>query len=200
MEERSEMHTSGTEAEEEKNEPLRQEPSNEKSGKKKKRRRLRYTQSFVAELILVVFFAYLLFGVIFGLETAPNNDMKPAFAAGDLLLYFRFDKDVLSRDIIVFEKNDTIYAGRVIAKEGDTVEITDNEQVVVNGNTIIETDIYAATPRFEGFVDYPLTLNKGECFVLCDSRAGSEDSRYFGPVSRSEIKGTVINILRRNSL
>ncbi|MBQ6207780.1 MAG: S26 family signal peptidase, partial [Oscillospiraceae bacterium] len=35
---------------------------------------------------------------------------------------------------------------------------------------------------------------------LADSRNGGSDSRYFGPVRRDEILGTVITILRRNNL
>ena len=47
---------------------------------------------------------------------------------------------------------------------------------------------------------FPLTLEEGECFVLADSRNGGTDSRVFGPVSKSEIEGTVITIVRRNDL
>ena len=39
-----------------------------------------------------------------------------------------------------------------------------------------------------------------EVFVLCDYREGAKDSRYFGPVSKSEIKGKVITIVRRSNL
>lgn len=47
---------------------------------------------------------------------------------------------------------------------------------------------------------YPVTLAEDEVFVLCDYREGAKDSRYFGPVSKSEIKGKVITIVRRSNL
>ena len=49
-------------------------------------------------------------------------------------------------------------------------------------------------------LEYPLTLEEGECFALADSRNGGTDSRFFGPVLNSEILGTVITIVRRNAL
>ena len=83
---------------------------------------------------------------------------------------------------------------------GDTVEISEGNRLVVNGNTMIESNIFYDTPAYEGYTEYPLTLGQEEWFVLADSRNGGADSRYFGPVTRSEIKGTVLTILRRNNL
>ena len=90
--------------------------------------------------------------------------------------------------------------GRVAAHGGDTVEITEDAQLSVNGSTVIENDIYYSTPRYESGIAYPVTLAENEVFVLCDYREGAKDSRYFGPVSKSEIKGKVITIVRRSNL
>ena len=90
--------------------------------------------------------------------------------------------------------------GRVAAHGGDTVEITEDAQLSVNGSTVIENDIYYSTPRYESEIAYPVTLAENEVFVLCDYREGAKDSRYFGPVSKSEIKGKVITIVRRSNL
>jgi signal peptidase I len=49
-------------------------------------------------------------------------------------------------------------------------------------------------------VNYPVTLGPGECFVLADKRDEGADSRFFGPVKREEIQGSVITIMRRNNL
>ena len=61
-------------------------------------------------------------------------------------------------------------------------------------------NIYFETPMYEGFVEYPLWVKSGEYFVLADLRKGGEDSRYFGPVSVSEIKGIVIGQFRRSGI
>lgn len=163
-------------------------------------RKLRYARAFVMELFCVVLIVYVFFNFIFGIFVAPNDDMYPVAASGDLMMYYRLDKDVLSKDIIVFEEDGVMRTARVIGRGGDTVDITDDGSVIVNGNTIIETNIHTATYRYEGYIDYPVKLGEDECFVLCEARNGTEDSRYFGPVHKSMIKGTTILILRRNSL
>lgn len=94
----------------------------------------------------------------------------------------------------------TTFVCRVVAGPGDTVEVTDGERLLVNGNAVIETNIFYNTPRYEGFVEYPLTLGENQYFVLADYRNGGADSRFFGVVNRDEILGTVITILRRNNL
>ena len=161
---------------------------------------MRYPQLFLLHAIVIVIILWLMFGWVFGIMSAPSNDMYPRIDSGDMLLYYRLDRDVMASDVIVLRKNDTVYVARVVAVGGDTVEITDKETLVVNGNTVIENNITEKTPIYEGFVEYPLTLKSGECFVLVDHRNGGEDSRYFGPVSKDEIIGTVITVVRRTNL
>ena len=86
--------------------------------------------------------------------------------------------------------------GRIVARGGDTVEVAGEDGLYINGYQVLETDIYYRTPVYDGKVDYPVTLKEDEVFVLCDYREGALDSRYFGPVKHSEIKGTVITAVR----
>ena len=88
----------------------------------------------------------------------------------------------------------------MVAAAGDTVEVTEEGRLIVNGNAMIESNIFYQTYPYVGFTEYPLTLQAGECFVMADQRNGGADSRFFGPVSEEEILGTVITIARRNSL
>lgn len=92
------------------------------------------------------------------------------------------------------------YVSRVIAAPGDTVDITDGERVLVNGNALIESNIFYSTPEYLGFVEYPVTLGPDEYFVLSDHRQGGADSRFFGPVKENDILGVVITVARRNNL
>ena len=98
------------------------------------------------------------------------------------------------------EPEKSVFVCRVVAQPGDTVEIGQGERLVVNGNSMIETNIFYPTPEYEGFMEYPVTLGEGEYFVLADYRNGGADSRFFGAVKEDEILGTVITILRRNNL
>ena len=99
------------------------------------------------------------------------------------------------------EPEKTLFVCRVVARPGDTVEISDAQRLVVNGNTIIESNIFYQTPEYDGgYVEYPLTLGDDEYFVLADYRKNGADSRFFGAVREDEILGTVITIMRRNNL
>ena len=195
---------------------------------KKKKRRRKALIGLLVKILLLAAVVYVLFFIIIGVTSMPTGDMYPRVDAGDLVLYYRLDKDVKAQDIIVFEKNmdevtqsatagsgrgynlntisaagatgNVLFVSRVVAVAGDTVEVTENGNLIVNGSTMIESNIFYSTYPYMGYTEYPLTLGEGECFVLADSRQGGADSRFFGPVHVSEIKGTVITILRRNNL
>ena len=80
------------------------------------------------------------------------------------------------------------------------MEITKEATLKINDSVVLENDIYYSTPRYDDNVPYPVTLADDEYFVLCDYREGAKDSRYYGPVRRSELKGKVITVLRRSNL
>lgn len=170
---------------------------------RRKRRQCADTEdivSFFARLVAMAVLLVLLFGFVFGVTPMADDDMSPRISAGDLLLYYRLADDYVSGDVMVFQKDGEQYVGRVVARGGDTVEVTEEATLVVNGSTVLETDIYYSTPRYENGPDYPVTMAEGEYFILCDYREGARDSRYFGPVSRDEIKGKVITVIRRSGL
>lgn len=155
---------------------------------------------FLIRLLILIGILYLLFGCIFGITTVKNEDMAPRISAGDLVLYYRLDKQPLAGDIIICNKNGKQYVDRVIAKGGDSVEITEEGTVKVNGSIVLEQNIFYETPQYESDVKYPLQLQEGECFVLGDQREGATDSRYFGAVDTQEIRGKIITVIRRNQL
>ena len=155
---------------------------------------------FLTKLVAIVVLLGLLFGFAFGVTPMENDDMSPRISAGDLLLYYRLADDLVTGDVLVFEKDGEQYVGRIVANPGDTVEVTDQATLVVNGSTVLENDIYYTTPKYDNGPAYPLTLAQDEYFILCDYREGARDSRYFGPVSLAEIKGKVITVVRRSGL
>jgi signal peptidase I len=163
-------------------------------------------QWFVIRLLVVIAVIWVLFFKIVGLTHMPSGDMFPRLDAGDLVLFYRLDTDVDAQDIIVIEKDTPdsngqkqMFISRVVAKEGDVVDIK-NDRLVVNGHTVMEDKIFYPTIAFEGAVSYPVALGPGECFVLADRRDEGADSRFFGPVKQNEIQGKVITIVRRNNL
>lgn len=171
------------------------------------KKNLKQYQGLILKVVIILLIVWALFFQVIGFTHMPNEDMQPRVDAGDLLLFYRLDKKVQAQDVIVIEKaiaqnggEKELFVCRVVAKGGDTVAISDDNRLIVNGNTVAEHNIYYSTPAYEGYVEYPLTLGADECFVLADYREEGVDSRYFGPVKKSEIVGTVITILRRNHL
>lgn len=154
---------------------------------------------FTKNLIGLILILWILFTFVIGIKTVQNNDMNPRLQAGDVIVYFKLDNDLKSQDLVILNKDGEEYIGRIVAKGGDTVNITPESALIINGNNVSEQNIFYETVQYEGFVEYPLTLEKDEIFVLCDMREGGKDSRYYGPVKKSDIKGTVLVSFRRGS-
>lgn len=116
--------------------------------------------------------------------------MLPNFHDGELLLTekvsYRIYKPARG-DVIVFEvverKIDLIK--RVVGIPGDTVKIEDGT-VYINDQQLVEP---YETQKTQG--TQTVTLGQDEYFVLGDNRGSSSDSRSFGSVKRSVIKGKV---------
>jgi signal peptidase I len=83
--------------------------------------------------------------------------------------------------------------------EGDVVELSESGQLIVNGNVQSE-EVFYETDALPAGVTYPYTVADDSYFVLCDFRTASSDSRSYGAISRSDIDGKVITILRRRGI
>ena len=127
--------------------------------------------------------------------------MKPRLSAGDVMLYYRLEKKILPSDVLVYQKDGKQFVGRVIGQPGDTIDIPEDGGLSINGNIQVEDGIFYDTERYDTeAVKYPITLKENEYFLMSDMRSGGKDSRLFGPVTRKEIKGKVITVLRRSSI
>jgi signal peptidase I len=104
-------------------------------------------------------------------------------------------------DIIVCSKesfdNGTNFVKRIIATEGQTVDIDFDAGIVyVDGTALDEPYIHSPTTRADG-IEFPLTVKQGYVFVMGDNRAHSTDSRStrIGLVDEREIVGKAIFII-----
>ena len=126
---------------------------------------------------------------------------------GDSMLNTLHDKDALLMvnafytepqygDIVVIQQGDDApLIKRVIAKEGDTIEIDPaTEQVILNGEILEEPYLDFPTPTLYGFTG-PYTVPEDSVFVMGDNRVNSHDSRDLdgiGAVHEDDIMGKAV--------
>ena len=110
------------------------------------------------------------------------------------------DDDYQYGDIVVLRKDTFMtepIVKRVIATEGQTVDIDfDAGTVYVDGQLLEETYIREPTHLEEG-LEFPVTVPEGCVFVMGDNRNDSDDSRDpdLGPVDTREILGRAVALL-----
>jgi signal peptidase I len=151
------------------------------------------------KIAVIVIAFVLIFTFIYGFQRNMDADMLPAVKDGDLVMFYRLDKDYDIGDLLVLAFQGEHQIRRVVAKAGDTVDITE-DGLMVNGAIQQELEIYQKTYRYSDGVDLPLTLSEGQVFVLGDAREYATDSRIYGPVNTKDTIGKVITIVRRRNL
>jgi len=127
--------------------------------------------------------------------------MEPTLAHGDEMIVHSIFYTPERGDIIVFSKQNfrdgAAIVKRVIALEGDVVDIDPIAGVVyVNGMALYEP--YTVEPTyFMGDISYPFTVPPGQIFVIGDNRNNSGDSRSsgHGTVDEREIIGRVVAVV-----
>lgn len=163
--------------------------------------------SLKGDALLLVFkiafcciFLFVVFTMIFGLEVAKDESMRPSIREGDIILYFRMHKDYMAKDLVVVEEGDETYVRRVIATAGDEVGMNE-DGILINGYHQQEDEIYTETEAMVDGIDYPLTISEGQVFVMGDDRPISRDSRLYGPVDiKTATKGKVLIAIKRRHL
>jgi signal peptidase I len=88
---------------------------------------------------------------------------------------------------------------RIIGLPGETISLSGNGYVRINGKRLDETWLPASKqgstypgPSGTAYsLAHPFTIPAGDYFVMGDNRGISCDSRYWGPIPKSSIVGKV---------
>ena len=153
----------------------------------------------VLKILIIVVVFLLLFTFMFGIIRYSDETMNPAIKNGDVVMFYRLDKRYVATDAVVVEYEGNKQVRRVVAIAGDTVDITE-EGLIINGALQQEQDIYEETLPFVEGIQYPVTLQPGEIFVLGDKRTKASDSRLYGPVKVEDTLGKVMTVVRRRGI
>ncbi len=155
---------------------------------------------YIHDLIFLLASIIVIFLLLFRVVVVSGTSMNSTLLDGDYLLLLGniFYRDPKPGDIIVASKqsfdNGAPIVKRVIATEGQTVDIDFNAGIVyVDGVALDEPYTLSPTNVKEG-VQFPLVVDKGCLFVLGDNRNGSKDSRNpeIGLIDKREVLGKVI--------
>ena len=176
-----------------------QDAAPEKTAKKKGNAFL----SNLHDIVFLVAGVLLVFSLLFRIVIVSGPSMKNTLIDGDWLLLMSnvLYSNPKQGDVVVACKdsydNGTPIVKRVIATEGQTVDIDFEEGIVyVDGKALDESYILTATTRAEG-VQFPLVVDEGCLFVLGDNRDDSKDSRSpeIGLIDKREVLGKAIFVL-----
>lgn len=147
----------------------------------------------LAVLVCVNTFFFRLSGVV-------GQSMENTLYEGDQLILQIIGYDEPQRGDIIVCYSEAFNGGealvkRVIAVEGDTVDISDDGYMVVNGEALYEP--YAKEAIWDskrGDQNYPLTVAQGRVFVVGDNRNHSSDSRVtmVGQIDEEDIIGKAL--------
>ena len=159
--------------------------------------------SYVHDLIYTMAVVMVVFLLFFRVVVVEGPSMNNTLMSGDyLFLMGRTLYHEPKQGDIVVASMDHFSAGepivkRVIATEGQTVDIDFNSGIVsVDGVALEEPYTKTPTYQFEG-MEFPLTVTEGHVLLLGDNRAQSMDSRSprIGLVDTREIMGKVLFVL-----
>ncbi len=143
--------------------------------------------------IVLIAAAFVLFRYVFCITLYHGNNMYPSIKDGDLCIAYRLG-NISTGNVVVYTDNGKKKVGRITATEGHEVNVTD-EGFMIDGNPQYQDVLYETTA--EGVtVSLPMKVSKDSFFILNDYREDVSDSRTHGLYKGSEIKGTVVLVLR----
>ena len=158
---------------------------------------------YLHDLVYLLAVVMIVFMLLFRIVIVSGSSMYATLLDGDWLLVTGsvLYQEPKHGDIIVASK-DSFNDGepiikRVIATEGQTVDIDFEAGIVfVDGVPLEEDYTYTPTNAQEGIV-FPITIADGCIFVMGDNRNGSKDSRHpsIGMIDTREVLGRAVFLL-----
>lgn len=154
---------------------------------------LDWSFSIVAAIVI----ALLIRNFVFTLVNVDGSSMNPTLTNGDKLYVSRIMYKPKVGDIIILhppQSYNTPYVKRIVALEGQVVDIKPEEGAIYVDGEKLEEDYVTGPLSSGGNLEYPFEVPKDCVFVMGDNRnpGGSTDSRLLGPIPVKNIMGKAI--------
>lgn len=148
-------------------------------------------------IIAAIVIALLIRNFVFTLVNVDGNSMNPTLTNGDKLYVSRIMYKPKTGDIIILhppQSYNTPYVKRIVALEGQVVDIKPEEGAIYVDGEKLEEDYVTGPLSSGGNLEYPFEVPKDCVFVMGDNRnpGGSTDSRLLGPIPVKNIMGKAI--------
>jgi signal peptidase I len=166
-------------------------------------------RDYIETIIVCVIFVIFSRAFVFQQSKIPSGSMEDTLLIGDYIMVNRFMyspawfdwekkllpvRDIRRGDVVVFKfpaEPEIDYIKRIVGLPGDTIEIRDG-YLYVNGALINEPYVNASYRHGESFG--PLRVDGQSYFAMGDHRDRSADSRVWGFVPQSLVKGRALLI------
>jgi signal peptidase I len=175
-----------------------------------------YFESLVIAVVLALFVRTFVFQAF----KIPTGSMEPNLLIGDHLIVNKMafaptvsaieraimpSRPIRRGDVIVFKypvEPERDFIKRVIGLPGDRLELR-RKKIHINGKPIDEPYVHFVKPPSSGgppllddlTEEYgPVTVPEGQYFMMGDNRDNSQDSRYWGFLPQSYVKGHALFI------
>ena len=185
---------------------MEQENKNVKKKHRRKDEKLPISKAIILYLHDIVYLLCIMMVVlllVFRVVVVSGTSMNMTLLDGDylLLLSNTFYHNPKQGDIIVISKDSfddgVAFVKRVIATEGQTVDIDFQQGIVYVDGVALQEDYINNLTTTNGGMIFPLVVDEGCVFALGDNRSISKDSRYLdiGLIDKREILGRAIFLI-----
>ena len=154
----------------------------------------------IIKLVVLITVLWLLFGVLIGLQRVEGVSMSNRVEDGDLVLFSRTDKTYYPDDVVLFERDNETHVSSILASPGDLVTLDEVGRLYVNGAQVSDSVVYNLNEGERPEVSFPFRVPEGSYFVLNKNLEAMDDSRSFGAIHETKIKGKIVSILRTRSI
>jgi len=143
-------------------------------------------------LIVVIAISFLIATQWISVLRIKSSAMSPTIDAGQIVIVFK-KKKVQKGDIVAYRKKNKLFVKRVIASQGQYVDIDLNGKITVDQKRIKE-EYVGELSLGKCDISLPHQVDQSHWFCIGDEREVSIDSRssLIGDISEDEIEGVVV--------